>query len=78
MGIEHGLFDAADLVRCYARPNLRSVMAGNKVELRSGGPEMTVVETDGADHAIANWLDANGTLQTARFALACLTCADSR
>lgn len=66
-------YSPSDLVKCYAPPNLRSVAPGNRVMLRSGGPEMIVREQAG-DAAIVDWDDADGQRQTATFALVCLTC----
>jgi uncharacterized protein YodC (DUF2158 family) len=70
--------DPDDLVRCYAPPNLRSVMPGNRVMLRSGGPEMIVRETLPGDRARCDWTDSSGKRETADFALACLTCYGAR
>lgn len=50
-----GFFDVSQLVICYAPPNLRSVMSGNRVMLRSGGPEMTVCDVDADGRAICQW-----------------------
>lgn len=75
--MESGEFDENDLVRCYALPNLLSVMAGNKVMLRSGGPEMIVAGTDINGYAICHWIE-NGVLQKHTFQLACLTCYGAR
>lgn len=71
--MKHGIFSAADLVAVYAPPNLRSVMPGNRVMLRSGGPEMTVCDTDG-EFATCQWMGSDANLQSHQFHLACLTC----
>ena len=68
-----GTFDASQLVICYAPPNLRSVMPGNHVMLRSGGPEMTVCDMDGVGRAVCQWL-VDGELRSHPFDLECLTC----
>lgn len=70
-------FDPSKLVVCYAPPNLRSVMPGNRVMLRSGGPEMTVCDMDGAGRAICQWL-IDGMLHSHPFDLECLTCFGAR
>jgi uncharacterized protein YodC (DUF2158 family) len=67
------VFDARNLVPCYAPPNLRSVMPGNKVMLRSGGPRMTVSDVDAQGRAICQWM-AGGVLHSHAFDLECLTC----
>lgn len=67
------VFDAADLIECYAPPNLRSVMAGNKVMLRSGGPEMVVVGMTDSGHVACLWT-VDGLMQGDSFDLECLTC----
>ena len=65
-------FHADDLVACYAPPNLRSVMPGNRVMLRSGGPEMIVTRQIDDDIAEVRW-GADGEY-ISLFLLACLTC----
>lgn len=70
-------YDARDLIRCYAPPNLRSVMPGNRVMLRSGGPEMTVSDNDEHGRAVCQWM-LDGVLHTAAFDLECLTCFGAR
>lgn len=70
-------FSATELITCYAPPNLRSVMLGNRVMLRSGGPEMTVCDVDAAGRAICQWL-VEGSLRTHAFDLECLTCFGAR
>lgn len=72
-----GLFDSSQLVICYAPPNLRSVMPGNRVMLRSGGPEMTVCDTDAQGMAVCQWM-SGGRLERAAFPLECLTCYGAR
>jgi uncharacterized protein YodC (DUF2158 family) len=72
--MNEGTFSAEDLVACYAPPNLRSVMPGNKVMLRSGGPEMIVTGVDAGGYAICVWPNDAGILQRRAFALECLTC----
>ena len=47
--MQTGMFSAADLVKCYAPPNPGQVMQGNRVMLRSGGPEMTAMDVRGDD-----------------------------
>ncbi len=54
----------------------KEVMAGNKVILRSGGPEMIVAETDG-ERALCQWMIGT-TLQAELFLLTCLTCYGAR
>ncbi len=41
--------------------------------LRSGGPEMTVIQMLDAERAECNWM-VNGQMQRATFDLECLTC----
>lgn len=72
-----GWFQVGDLVRCYAPPNLLSVVPGNRVMLRSGGPEMTVCDTDG-ERATCQWLTGDGAMQSGVFQLVCLTCYGAR
>jgi uncharacterized protein YodC (DUF2158 family) len=66
-------FNAEDLIQCYAPPSLRSVMEGNRVMLRSGGPEMTVSRLDQQGRAVCQWM-SEAALQTSAFDLECLTC----
>ena len=68
----YGTFDGKNLVECYAPPNLHSVMPGNRVMLRSGGPEMIVIKQVGHNMADVRWGD-NGEF-THIFYLDCLTC----
>ncbi|MCY0910853.1 DUF2158 domain-containing protein [Massilia antarctica] len=68
-----GTFNVSDLVECYAPPNLRSVMPGNRVMLRSGGPEMTVIGMTHTGHVACNWM-VNGLMHGDSFDLECLTC----
>ncbi|MBZ2208491.1 YodC family protein [Massilia soli] len=75
--MNHGVFHQKDLIACYATPNLRSVMPGNRVMLRSGGPEMTVAGTDSQGRAICQWM-SGGVLQSLSFDLECLTCYGAR
>lgn len=75
--MQTGIFAADDLIRCYAPPNLRSVMPGNRVMLRSGGPEMTVSDIDNQGRAVCQWM-AQGALHTDAFDLECLTCFGAR
>ena len=70
-------FDASKLVTCYAPPNLGSVMPGNRVMLRSGGPEMTVCDVDEKGRAVCQWL-ISGQLRSHAFDLECLTCFGAR
>ena len=80
--LNEGSFRAEDLVLCYAPANLYSVMPGNKVMLRSGGPKMTVVESwiDEKDHdnskALCMWGNDEEYKETYKktFWLVCLTC----
>jgi uncharacterized protein YodC (DUF2158 family) len=67
------VFTGDDLIRCYAPPNLREVMPGNRVMLRSGGPEMIVCDVPIAGQATCQWLQ-DGQLMSHVFALECLTC----
>jgi uncharacterized protein YodC (DUF2158 family) len=67
------IFPMSDLVRQYAPPNLREVMPGNKVMLRSGGPQMTVSTLDAEGRAVCQW-EGDGELKTAAFSPECLTC----
>ena len=69
-----GTFSVSDLVQVYAPANLHSVMPGNKVMLRSGGPEMTVYDTAPNGDALCQWMGAANKLQSAAFPLVCLTC----
>lgn len=71
--LNHEYFDNSRLVACYAPPNLRSVMPGNKVMLRSGGPEMTVCDINELGQALCQWLDGERIVISA-FDLECLTC----
>ncbi|MDQ2822053.1 MAG: DUF2158 domain-containing protein [Pseudomonadota bacterium] len=66
-------FNVSDLAHCYAPPNLRSVMPGNKVMLRSGGPEMTVCDMNEQGQALCQWMDGDRMVANA-FSLECLTC----
>lgn len=68
-------FDVDDLVKIDgAPPNLRSVLPGNKVMLRSGGPKMTVVIcTHNGDRALCEWR-VGGETYSDSFPLASLTC----
>ena len=75
--MDSGTFDTSQLIICYAPPNLLSVMPGNRVMLRSGGPEMTVCDTDSAGRAICQWL-VDGELRSYPFYLECLTCFGAR
>lgn len=72
-----GTFNTADLIQCYAPPSLRSVMPGNRVMLRSGGPEMTVSDVDEQGMAVCQWM-SGGRLERAAFPLECLTCYGAR
>ena len=65
------------MVECYAPPNLLSVMPGNRVMLRSGGPEMIVIKQIGDTMAEVMWEVWNGNddrTATHIFYLSCLTC----
>jgi uncharacterized protein YodC (DUF2158 family) len=75
--MKRGVFNEADLIRCYAPPNLLSVMPGNRVMLRSGGPEMTVYDVAENGDALCQWM-AGGKLEKHAFTLACLTCYGAR
>jgi hypothetical protein len=66
-------FKSADLMRCYAPPNLRSVMPGNKVMLRSGGPEMTVSRVALDGRAVCQYMEGSKLVQIL-LPLECLTC----
>jgi uncharacterized protein YodC (DUF2158 family) len=77
MGVNVGIFDCNDLVICYAPPNLLSVMPGNHVMLRSGGPDMIVADVTPEGDAICQWM-AEGELQRHTFSLECLTCFGAR
>ena len=70
-------FSANDLARCYAPPNLRSVMPGNRVMLRSGGPEMIVSDVDEQGRAVCMW-DGGAKVERMAFDLECLTCFGAR
>lgn len=72
------VFPLDQLIVCYAPPNLRSVMPGNRVMLRSGGPEMTVCDTDDQGRAIVQWIGNDGQLEQYAFDLECLTCYGAR
>lgn len=68
------IFSTEDLVKVYAPPNLHSVMPGNKVMLRSGGPKMTVVKQVD-DNAVCQWEgEEPGKLYILTVPLVCLTC----
>lgn len=67
------VFSTDLLIPCYAPPNLRSVLPGNRVMLRSGGPEMIVSGTDSDGRAVCQWMSC-GRLHTEAFDLECLTC----
>ena len=45
--------------------------------LRSGGPEMTVSDTDAQGRAVVQW-ESDGRLEHASFDLECLTCFGAR
>ncbi|WP_426195080.1 DUF2158 domain-containing protein [Massilia sp. DWR3-1-1] len=70
-------FNVGDLVVCYAPPSLRSVMPGNRVMLRSGGPEMTVCDVNDQGQALCQWMDGESLVVNA-FDLECLTCYGAR
>jgi len=72
--MNHGTFDVNDLIQVYSPPSLGSVMPGNQVMLISGGPCMTVCDTDPEGRAICQWMDNDGVLQSYPFPLECLTC----
>jgi uncharacterized protein YodC (DUF2158 family) len=72
--METRVFDANDLIRLYSPPSLGSVMPGNKVMLKSGGPKMTVCDVDADDRAVCQWLDDDGKLVAHAFELWVLTC----
>ena len=75
--INQGEFKSSDLVAVYSRPNLYSVIPGNKVELRSRGPCMIVqdswINEDGFTIARVKYEDADGKLQSLDFDLRMLT-----
>lgn len=48
-------------------------MPGNKVMLRSGGPEMTVCDMSAQGQALCQWMDGDRMVSNA-FDLECLTC----
>lgn len=73
MSIESQIYSADSLVRCYAPPSLLEVMPGNRVMLRSGGPEMIVWDVPVPGQAKCQWMQ-DGQLQSHLFALECLTC----
>lgn len=69
------------LVRVYGPAQLYAVEPGNKVMLRSGGPEMTVCSSDGvapAGTALCAWQTDNGELQFHTFKISTLTCFGAR
>lgn len=74
MSFRRGEFDVCALVKTYAPPNLLSVMPGNKVMLRSGGPEMTVCDVDEHGKAVCQWEGAGGNFARSAFDLRTLTC----
>lgn len=76
MKLNGATLDARDLVKLYTLPSLASVEAGNRVMLKSGGPEMTVIEQIGGQ-ARVNWMD-RGRLIEAEFDLQVLTCHGAR
>ena len=45
---------------------------GDTVQLKSGGPDMTVREIDDRDQLVASWQDDNGVIQQAEFPAASL------
>lgn len=45
---------------------------GDVVRLKSGGPKMTVVESDKQDGLLCQWFDRNGKLHKDTFAVAML------
>ena len=71
--VNQQIFSVDQLVVCNSPPNLRSVMPGNCVMLRSGGPEMTVADVTDDGHEVCQWL-AEGSLVSHLFDLECLTC----
>jgi uncharacterized protein YodC (DUF2158 family) len=73
MSLQQGMFKEQDLIAVYALPNLHSVMPGNEVMLRSGGPNMIVSDVAENGDAICKW-EADGVLHTHAFSLLCLTC----
>lgn len=78
MALNAGMFHSSELVAVYAPPNLREVMPGNRVMLRSGGPEMIVCEAFDNGTALCNWADPSGALHSHIFDLRCLTCYGAR
>lgn len=52
--MERGFFTAAELRPCYAPPNLKLVMPGNRVMLRFGGSEMIVSDVDQLGQAVCS------------------------
>lgn len=67
-------FNESNLVKVYAPPNLHSVMPGNQVMLRSGGPRMTVYDVAANGDALVSYVDDEGRLHRGQFKLLCLTC----
>lgn len=78
VNLNKGEFKSAELVEVYSRPNLHSVMLGNKVELRSGGPCMIVEDSwlneEGFTTARVKWKSIDDKLKTSEFDLRMLTC----
>lgn len=75
--MNRGTFDASDLVASYAPPNLLSVMPGNKVMLRSGGPEMTVCDVTPNGMAVCQYMgEYKGIAELKQIVISpsCLTC----
>ncbi|MTW11418.1 DUF2158 domain-containing protein [Pseudoduganella eburnea] len=73
MSFVGAVFSAADLLPTYAPPSLREVMPGNRVMLRSGGPEMIVCDVTATGAAQCQWM-VDGKLLNQAFPLECLTC----
>lgn len=53
-------------------PSLTNLIIGDRVQLRSGGPEMLVVDLVDADRVIVAWVCASNRVHEAHFDTVCL------
>lgn len=75
--LSSGAFLASDLVKLQRPPMLAKVWPGNRVQLASGGPEMTVMDVAG-DQVTCWWDAGDGTTGKHTFDIALLTCYGAR
>ncbi|WP_182342612.1 DUF2158 domain-containing protein [Comamonas koreensis] len=70
-------FSASSLIKLPRPPMLAKVWPGNRVQLASGGPEMTVMDV-AADQVTCWWDAGDGTTGKHTFDIALLTCYGAR